>query len=273
MTDTSAALAANPFGTLLAHWRRARSLSQLALGLEADTSQRHISFVESGRAHPSRDLVLTLAAVLDVPLRERNALLTAAGYAPCFQELSFDSPEMQPVARALDMILAKHEPFPALVMDRHWNVIRTNPAAPAFFGRLIDLNTLPRPFNILRTVFHPDGLRPVIANWEAVAETLLQRVQRELLGGIPDDTIEALVKEILAYPGVPPRLKLRALGPMPTPVVPIAFHKDGLTMRYFSTVTTLGTPQDITCQEIRLECFFPADAETEAAAKELGKGG
>jgi transcriptional regulator with XRE-family HTH domain len=248
-------------------------MSQLALSLEADVSQRHISFVESGRAHPSKDLVLTLAAVLDVPLRERNALLSAAGYAACFQERPMDSPEMLPVTRALELILTKHEPFPAVVMDRHWNVIRSNAAAPRFFSRMVDLRAQPGPLNILRMMFHPNGVRPFVVNWEAVAEALLQRVYREVLGGMPDEVTAALVQEILAYPDVPPRLRLRTLGPMPAPIVPIHFRKGDLDMAYFSTVTTLGTPQDVTSQEIRIECFFPADAATESGARAMVEGG
>ena len=158
-----------PLGTLLRQWRDTRGRSQLALSLDMGVSQRHISFVESGRSVPSRALLLGIANALDVPLRDRNALLLAAGYAPMYAEVAWDAAEMRVVHRALERMLKQQEPYPALVMNRHWNVLMTNEAAPKFFGQFISLGKFPRPRNLLRLMFDPKGLRPFVANWEHVA--------------------------------------------------------------------------------------------------------
>jgi transcriptional regulator with XRE-family HTH domain len=246
-----------------------RRKSQLELALDADVSQRHLSFVESGRANPSREMVLILANALDIPLRERNALLTAAGYAPIYRESYWDAPEMIQVRKALDYILNHQEPYPAIAMDRHWNVVITNEAASRFFGLFIDLSSEDGPANIMRLMFQPKGLRPFIANWESVAEALIHRVHREAVGGAPDEKTKKLLEEVLSYPDVPRRWRIPDLSISTIPFLPIAFRKDSLTLSFFSTVTTLGTPQDITSQEIRIECFFPADAATEQHAQSL----
>jgi transcriptional regulator with XRE-family HTH domain len=260
-----------PVGRLLQHWRRVRRKSQLALALEAGVSARHLGFLEVGRSHPSREMVLRLASTLDVPLRERNALLLAAGFAPVYRESGLDAAGLAHARRALEMILRQQEPYPAVVMDRHWNMLMTNRAAPRFFSRLVDLPAGGEPANVIRLMFRPDGLRPFVANWEAVAEALIQRVHREAVGGVADERTLALLDEVLAYSGVPKRwASLNASAP-PPPVVAIEFRKDDLAMDFFSTVTTLGTPQDVTLQEIRIECFFPADERTEAAAQEMAQ--
>jgi transcriptional regulator with XRE-family HTH domain len=258
-------------GQLLQHWRRARHLSQLALANEAEVSARHICFLETGRARPSRDMVVLLASVLEVPLRERNTLLLAAGFAPVYGESSLDAPEVGPVRAALDAILRQQEPFPAVVMNRRWDIVRGNGAATRFFSLLLGPGGGGggAPANVLRLMFDPTGLRPHVANWDAVAEALVQRVHREAVGGVKDDATARLLAEVLAYPGVPARLRRPDLQAPLVPVVAVHFRKDGRAFNFFSTVTTLGTPQDITLQELRIECFFPADQETEARARGL----
>jgi transcriptional regulator with XRE-family HTH domain len=254
-------------GKLLQHWRNYRRKSQLTLALDADVSQRHVSFVESGRSTPSREMILNLADALDVPLRERNTLLTAAGYAPVYQESSWNDPEIGSMHRALELILAHQEPFPAVVMDRHWNIIKTNRSAPKFFGLFVDLATSPAAGNVLRMIFHPEGIRPFITNWEKVARGLIQRVSREAVGGFIDQETKSLLNEILSYPEVPRSWQSLDLEMATLPIIPVEFRKDDLAFDFFSTVTTLGTPQDITLQEVRIECFFPADEKTETAAR------
>jgi transcriptional regulator with XRE-family HTH domain len=260
---------APPVGRLLRHWRQLRRKSQLALALAADVSPRHLGFIEIGRARPSREMVLILANALDVPLRDRNALLLAAGYAPMYRETGLADQEVAQARRALDSILRQQEPYPAIVMDRHWNLMLTNSAAPRFFELFIDLAGEPAPANVLKLMFDPGKLRPFLANWEEVAEALIQRIHREAVGGVVDEATARLLETLLAYPGVPRRWRVPDLNVSLTPILPLEFRKSDLTMRYFSTVTTLGTPQDITLQEIRIECFFPADATTEARAREL----
>ena len=158
----------SPVGDLLRQWRAVRGRSQLELAMDMGVSQRHISFIESGRSSPSRALLLGLSNALDIPLRDRNALLLAAGYAPMYAEPAWDAAEMRVVHRALERMLKQHEPYPALVMDRHWNVLMTNEAAPRFFGQFVDLAKYPKPRNLLRLMFDPQGLRPFVANWDAV---------------------------------------------------------------------------------------------------------
>jgi transcriptional regulator with XRE-family HTH domain len=261
---------ATPVGRLLQHWRHARKKSQLALALQAGISARHLGFVEIGRAHPSREMVLLLAGVLDVPLRERNALLLAAGYAPLYRETGLAAPELEHAGKAVSLILQHQEPYPAVVMDRHWNILTSNAGAARFFARLITLPSGGPPANVIRLMFDPDGLRPHVANWEAVAESLVQRIHREALGGVADPPTLELLEEVLAYPGVPKRWRSPDLSAFPKPYVAVEFRKGELALDFFSTVTTLGTPLDITLQEIRIECFFPANERTAARARELG---
>jgi transcriptional regulator with XRE-family HTH domain len=258
-------------GDLLRYWRDVRGVSQLDLSLEAGISQRQISFIESGRSVPGRDTLLTLAQTLDVPLRERNAMLLAAGYAPLYSEAPWDAQEMQSVIRALERVVRQHEPFPAMVMDRHWNVLMTNDAAPRFFDCFIDMASREGPRNMLHLIFDPQGMRSFVADWDTVARSLLQRVHRESVGHIVDAGTGRLLDELLAYPDVPRDWRTRH-GPSaaPTmPVIPIGFMSDGVVLRYFSMVTTVGAPQSVVAQELRLECMFPADDETEARHRQL----
>ena len=214
-------------------------------------------------------MVLTLAEALAVPLRERNALLLAAGFAPLFLASTLDDPDLAPVRTALDALLRQHEPYPAVVLNRHWDIVETNGAAARFFALLLEGRTAHGAGNVLRLMFHPDGLRPAVENWDAVARSLVQRVHREALGGTLDDAGRALLAEILDYPGVPARLRTPDLEAPLVPVVPVTFRHRGQAFRYFSAVTVLGTPQDITVQELRIESFFPLDEATGVAARNL----
>jgi transcriptional regulator with XRE-family HTH domain len=253
----------SPVGALLRKWRAARGRSQLELALDMGVSQRHVSFIESGRSSPSRALLLGLANALNVPLRDRNVLLLAAGFAPMYAEAAWDAAEMRVVHRALERMLKQHEPYPALVMDRHWNVLMTNDAAPNFFGQFIDLETFPRPRNLLRLMFDPKGLRPFVGNWEVVAASLIQRVHGEAVGGVLDDVMRSLVDELLAFPGVSPDWRTPDAAST-SPVVPISFVKEGHASTWFSMVSTVGTPQAVAAQELRVECMFKTDQAEEA---------
>jgi transcriptional regulator with XRE-family HTH domain len=257
---------ASELGHLLRHWRAARGKSQLALSLDSGVSQRHISFIESGRSTPGRTTLLDLAEALAVPLRERNALLLAAGYAPAYSEAAWDADDMRGIQRALDRMLVQHNPYPAVVMDRDWNVLATNESAPQFFNHFIDMGARKGPRNILHLMFDPAGMRPFIVDWERVARCLLQRVVRESAGQVIDDATRALMVALRAYPGAEaawqtpaPELPSGAMLPM----IPIGFAKDGVVLNYFSMVSTVGTPQTVAAQELRGECMFPADDATE----------
>jgi transcriptional regulator with XRE-family HTH domain len=255
--------AASPAGILLRQWRDIRGKTQLDLSFDAGVSQKHISFVESGRSIPSRQMLLDLAQALDVPLRERNGLLVAAGYAPLYSDQALDAPVMDSISKALQRMLRQHEPFPAIVMDRHWNVLMTNDAAPRLFNCFIDLTARPSPRNLLHLMFDPAGMRPFVANWPETARGLLGRVYREALGRVIDERTKVLLAELSEYPGVKP--EWRAPSPGNTiPMIPLTFVKDRTKLNYFSMITTVGTPQTVTAEELRLECMFPADDSTEA---------
>ena len=254
-------------GGLLRHWREVRSKSQLDLSLDTGVSQRHISFIEIGRSVPSRQMLIDLATALDMPLRDRNTLLLAGGYAPIYPDGAWDGPEMRSITKALERILRQHEPFPALVMDRYWNVLITNRAAPRFFGRFTDLSARKSPRNMLHLMFDPDGMRPFVADWPAVAESLIQRVYWESVGRVVDDKLKELLAALLAYPDIEPAWTPPSATSIQsvTPVIPIGFVKDGKVLNYFSMVTTVGTPQTVAAQELRIECMFPADEATETS--------
>jgi transcriptional regulator with XRE-family HTH domain len=264
---------ASAVGELLKQWRRIRRKSQLDLALDARVTQRHVSFVETGRANPSREMLLTLADALDIPFRARNDLFLAAGYAPVYRETNLEDEEMSLARFALDRILEQHEPFPAVVMDRRWNLVRTNRGAERLFGSLIDLGAIPPPANVLRLMFDPRWIRPAIANWQDVAHALIQRVHREAVGGVPEPQTLELLEELLGAPGVPADWRQVDVALPLTPVIPIEFRAAGETLRYFSMVTTLGTPVDITLQELRIESFFPGDASTEEQARRVAVEG
>jgi hypothetical protein len=218
-------------------------------------------------------MILLLAGALDVPLRERNAMLLAAGFAPVYPERALDAPELAAVKNALDAILRQQEPFPAVVMNRRWDIVATNRAAERFFGFLLGRRAPDPQPNVLRMMLGPDGVRSCVVNWEVVAQTLVRRVHREAVGGVADAATAALLAEILAYPGVSESWSRADRELAAVPIVPVTFRKDRRVFSFFSTVTTLGTPQDVTAQELRIECFFPLDDDTVRAARQLvGRG-
>jgi transcriptional regulator with XRE-family HTH domain len=247
---------APPVGVLLRDWRQRRRLSQLDLALEAGVSTRHLSFVETGRARPSPEMVLHLADELEVPLRERNRLLLAAGYAPVYEERALDEPEMQPVHDAIQLVLDGHDPYPAITVDRGWALVAHNRAAGLLLEGLPD-DLLAPPMNVLRASLHPDGLAPRIANLGQWKAHLLERLARQAaITG--DPALRTLHAELAAYPA--PEDEER--GPASDVVVPLRLRTDDGELRFFSTVTTFGTPADITVEELSIESFFPADRET-----------
>ena len=261
------------FGRLLRQWRTQRGMSQLDLSVEAGVSSRHLSFVETGRAQASREMVLLLARVLDVPLRDRNDLLVAAGYAPTYRATALDAPAMAQVRRALDFMLRQQEPYPAIVLDRHWNILDANAATGHLVTALLDPKAVTElGGNAMRLMFHPDGFRPHIVNWEAGAAALIQWLHRDVLSGFADAETRRLLEELLAYPEVPARWRTLDLDVSTAPFLPVEFRKGDLALRYFTTLTSLGTPHDITLQELRIEAFFPADEATEHASRRLAAG-
>ena len=246
-------------------------MSQLDLAVEAEVSSRHLSFVETGRAQPSRDMVLLLAHTLDVPLRDRNVLLHAAGYAPIYRETRLEEPAMAEARRALDFILRQQEPYPALVLDRCWNVIQVNEGSARVQKAFLDpaAVALLGPPNAMRLMLHPRAFRPYIVNWEATAASLIQWLHRDALNDSARAETRALLRELLSYPDIPLRWRTIDLEVSPAPFLPIEFRKGELALKYFTTLTSLGTPHDVTLQELRIEWFFPADESTEDASRRL----
>jgi transcriptional regulator with XRE-family HTH domain len=258
-------------GHMLRHWRNLRGKSQIELSLDTKVSQRHLSFIESGRSAPGRQTLMNIAQSLDVPLRDRNRLLLAAGFAPIYSEDAWNAREMDGVTRALKRVLRQHEPYPAVVMDRYWNVFMANESAPRFFNSFIDFGARPKPRNILHLIFDPAGMRPFIVNWRSASRGLIERVHREAVGHFMDDKTRDLLTALLAYPEVDRDVEVTdEVGQEPTlPVIPLSFAKDGRVLNYFSMVSTVGTPQTIAAQELRVECMFPMDEMTEVYHHEL----
>lgn len=250
------------FASKLCAWRRKRGLSQLKLALEANVSQRHISFLELGRATPSRNMVLHLSAALDLPLREQNALLLAAGYAPVWRQSSPGTGEMAMIDRALDFMLAQHEPFPAFVLDRRWNLLRANRGGQRFAGFLLGVPLFEpdpnAPVNLADAFLAPEPMRPLFTNWREVVNQFIRGVRSDALADGTDET-RALYDRLLGYPDVRSVLDATPTDGGPDPVLSMDIEKGDTKMRLFTTLATLGTPLDVTAQEIRVESFFPAD--------------
>ena len=248
-------------GELLREWREHRRLSQLELALQAEVSTRHLSFVETGRAAPSRDMVLRLAEQLEVPLRERNVLLLTAGFAPVYAETAFDAPRMFPVREAIRQVLVGHEPYPAVVVDRHWNLVDAN-SSVALFTAMVPEDLLAPPLNVLRVSLHPSGMAPHIVNLGEWRAHLLDRLGRQaVVSG--DPALFALHEELAGYPGGEPGhvpdLEAGAIA------VPLRLRADGEELAFISTATTFGTATDVTVSELAIESFFPADEPTATA--------
>lgn len=260
--------ARDPFGAHLRHWRTRRRLSQLDLAQEAEVSTRHLSYVETGRAAPSREMVLRLAERLDVPLRERNALLVAAGFAPMYRQRSLDDPAMASARRAVDLVLKGHEPFPALAVDRHWNLVAHNALVPMLMaGAAPEL--VKAPINVLRLSLHPDGLASRIANLAQWRAHLLERLQQQI-AATGDTVLQALHDELEAYPSPQVSHDTPATDTeLSGVVVPFQLATPNGVLSFISTTTIFGTPVDVTLQELAVESFFPADAQTAAALAAL----
>jgi transcriptional regulator with XRE-family HTH domain len=260
MTHASA-----PVGQLFRAWREQRRMSQLELACEANISQKHLSFIESGRSAPSRDMVVHLADHLDVPLRERNTLLLSAGFAPLYRERAIDDPALGRARATVEKLLKAHEPFPALAVDRSWNMIAANAAVTELIG-VADARLLQPPVNVLRLSLHPEGLAPSIANLAEWRHHLLERTRRQVRL-TRDPALEELLSEISAYPSP-------AGDFVPAPedeiAIPLRLRTPGGTLSFFSTVTVFGTAVDITLAEISLEAFYPADDCTAAALSAAG---
>lgn len=252
-----------PFGEHLRHWRQHRRLSQQGLALEAEISTRHLSYVETGRAQPSREMVLRLAERLSVPLRERNALLVAAGFAPMYQARPLDHPDLAAARQAVELVLKGHEPSPALAVDRHWNLVAANAVVPLLLDGVAPWLLEP-PVNVLRLSLHPEGLGPRLANSAQWRAHLLHRLQQQI-AATADSELQMLHDEIAAYPFTKDKD-----SPLPSPIaVPFELHTHLGTLSFISTITIFGTPVDVTLQELAVESFFPANAETQQALQRL----
>jgi transcriptional regulator with XRE-family HTH domain len=247
-----------PLGTLLKEWRQRRRMSQLDLALEAGVSARHLSFLETGRSRPSREMVLHLSEQLEVPLRDRNQLLLAAGFSPAYAERGIDAPEMAPVREALDRILKGHEPYPAVVVDRWWDLAAAN-AGIALFTAEVAPHLLEPPINALRATLHPEGMAPRIANLPEWRAHLLDRLRRQITV-TGDGRLAALYAEVGAYPGGEAQLPAHE----PSIAVPLQITVQGSELSFISTIATFGTAVDITVAELAIEAFFPADEATSA---------
>jgi transcriptional regulator with XRE-family HTH domain len=257
---SAARTATQPFGEHLRHWRQHRRLSQLDLAQEAEISARHLSFVETGRSQPSREMVLRLAERLDVPLRERNALLLAAGYAPMYRERPLDDPGLSAARQAVDLILKSHEPYPALAVDRHWNLLAANAMLPHLMTGA-DPELLQGQVNVLRLCLHPRGLAPRIVNLRQWRSHLLERL-RQQIHATGDLVLAALLEELRSYPAPDRADEAELDGELLGVAVPFRFETPYGVLSFISTTTVFGTPVDVTLQELALETFFPADAFT-----------
>jgi len=259
----SASPSAPAVGELLRGWRQRRRLSQLALSVDAGVSTRHLSFVESGRATPSREMLLHLAEHLAVPLRERNALLLSAGYAPVYPQRALDDPELHAARLAVDLVLKGHEPYPALAVDRHWTLVAANSAVgPLLAG--VDPVLLASPVNVLRLSMHPGGLADRIVNFTEWREHILARLHQQVAASA-DATLAALARELEGYPlpgGWVPAPKRNAEVPAGALVVPLQLRTEAGVLSFISTTTVFGTPVDVTLSELAIESLFPADNRT-----------
>jgi transcriptional regulator with XRE-family HTH domain len=253
-------------GDLVRTWREQRHLSQLDLAVEADISQKHLSFIESGRSAPSRDMVLLLAEHLDVPLRERNAMLLAAGFAPVFRDRPLNDPALARAMASIDRLLKAHEPYPALTVDRHWNMVAANAAvAPLLVA--VDPELMKPPVNVLRASLHPRGLAPLIVNLAEWRGHLLDRLRRQWRI-TRDPVLDKLLQELTAYPTARLASARPPAGSIEEIAVPLKLRTQRGTLSFLSTVTVFGTPVEITLSELTLEAFYPADPETLAILQE-----
>lgn len=260
------------FGAILRHWREARRYSQLDLALQADVSSKHVSFLETGRNQPSRAMILRLANAMDLPLRDRNMMLSAAGFAGAYTEKPLDSPDLGQVEEALRRILDKHEPYPAIVVDADWMVVKQNRGSAALLALFVDDPVSAPQKNAFELLFSDDGLRPYVDDWENLSATLLLRLFRESMAAPDNDEKRALFAKIAALPSTPPNWREIASRLPSGPTIDLVLQKGELKCRFFTTVTTFGTPQDVTLQELRIESYFPADASTRRLCQSWAEG-
>ncbi|MEZ4403824.1 MAG: helix-turn-helix transcriptional regulator [Kofleriaceae bacterium] len=246
-------------GSLLRAWRGARGVSQESLAARAGVSTRHLSFIETGRSRPGRDVLLALAGALDVPLRDQNQLLLAAGLAPGFTSAALDGDELAMVRRALDHALGHHEPYPAVVCDRLWNLVRINRAATRMLAELASGPPAPEVGpNLVLALLHPAAWKPAIVNWDEVAGDVCERLHRDCAAAPTDRGLAELRARALAVPGVPARWRSPRLAAV-APFATVHLRRGPIELRLFTMVTTLGTPLDVTAAELRIESYFPAD--------------
>lgn len=271
MSTHANANAVPPVGGLLRAWRERRRLSQLELAGAADISARHISFLETGRSAPSRSMLLRLAERLDIPLRERNALLLSAGFAPMYAERRLDDPVLQQARKAVELVIVGHEPYPALAVDRHWTLVSANAAVGVLLTG-ISPRLMEPPVNVLRLGMHPDGLAPRIGNYTQWREHTLTRL-RQQIAATADPILIEMLAELESYPQVttasmPPASDTTDYGGV---VVPFTLSTDHGLLSFFSTTTVFGTPLDITLAELAIESFFPADPQTAEALTRIAR--
>lgn len=259
---------ARSLGDHLREWRQRRRLSQLEFALEADISQRHLSFIESGRSLPSREMLMHLAERLGVPLRERNPMLLAAGFAPVFPERKLDDPALAPAWRAIDMLLKGHEPFPALAIDRHWTLVAANAAVAPLLAGIADISLANPPVNVLRLSLHPDGLAPRIVNLPEWRNHLLERLRQQTTA-TGDPVLIKLLQELSAYPAPPAQKSGPSDRDFAGIAVPLELLTEAGRLSFISTTTIFGTPVDVTLSELAIESFFPADPETAELLKTM----
>ena len=258
-------------GNMLRDWRKTKGISQLQLACEAQVSARHISFVETGRSQPSREMLLLLSTVLDIPLRERNTLLLLAGYAPAYRTSELDDPQLEHVRNTLRLIIDKHEPYAALVMDDAWDLIMVNDSATRLREAMCqDVEALLKdgPPNLLRLLFHPLGVRQSIVNWEDVARSTLIRVHRQQQINA-SQRLTKVIEQVLAYPGVPKNFYSPSPQTILPVMIPICFRLGEYQIDLFSTVTTLGSALDVTLQDLHIEVFYPANEHSEKLLSRL----
>lgn len=258
-------------GALLREWRSARRLSQMDLALDAGVSTRHLSFIETGKAQPSRDILARIADTLEMSLRERNALLVAAGYAPRYTESALANPDLAPMRRAIEAMLKQQEPYPAFLMNRHWDIVMANEAAVRMNRWLLGGRDSPHR-NMLHHAFDPQDVRGTLVNWEEVGSHLLAHLHKLVATTPNDDKARALLDAVLSYPGVPQQWRQRDLRAVPTPTLETVFERDGRRVAFFSTVTTFGTPRDVTLEELHIESCFPSDEASAAFCRALAEG-
>ena len=256
-------------GQMVRHWRRTRRLSQLDLAEQAEVSTRHLSFIETGRSKPSREMVLVLSSALELPLRERNTLLQAAGFAPAYKETDLGAPEMAQVRQALELIL--DQPIGAVVFDRAGTTLMVNEPIRAMGTWLLGPDVSFEGTNLMEVIFDENGMKPFIVNWDEVARATLERLRREAFAE-GDEALTELHDRLLAMPGTPPELARADWEAVPALMIPLTVHKDGLTLSWFTTLTTLGTPTDITLSELRIEQYYPADDLTRTMMASLTGG-